>query len=245
MKTFQIQCKVEIIRILRNRYFVFWSLVMPIIFYYVFTNLVNSDIPNKAEWQAHYLMSMTVFSVMGSSMMTLGIRLVQERSQGWSTFLRTTPLSNTVYFAAQMVGQSVIHVFSIVIIFIAGALINDVSLTAFEWVMSGLWILLGSLPFLAIGTLIGLMKKVETAAGVSNVLYMVLAVSGGLWMPLEVMPKMMQAIAKWLPSYNFGSGAWEIVRGGLPDWKNMLLLIAYLVLLMLLSNYIRRKQEAV
>ncbi|MCM3763543.1 ABC transporter permease [Neobacillus niacini] len=245
MKTFQIQCKVEIIRILRNRYFVFWSLVMPIIFYYVFTNLVNSNIPNKSEWQAHYLMSMTVFSVMGSSMMTLGIRLVQERSQGWSTFLRTTPLSNTVYFAAQMVGQSVIHVFSIVIIFIAGALINDVSLTVLEWIMSGLWILLGSLPFLALGTLIGLMKKVETAAGVSNVLYMVLAVSGGLWMPLEVMPKMMQAIAKWLPSYNFGSGAWEIVRGGLPDWKNMMLLIAYLVLFMLLSNYIRRKQEVV
>lgn len=94
MKTFQMQCKVEIIRILRNRYFVFWSLVMPIIFYYIFTNLVNSDVPNKAEWQAHYLMSMTVFSVMGSSMMTLGIRMVQERSQGWSTFIRVTPLSD-------------------------------------------------------------------------------------------------------------------------------------------------------
>ncbi|MBU8914777.1 ABC transporter permease [Bacillus sp. FJAT-29953] len=245
MKTFKMQCKTEIIRVLRNRYFVFWSLLMPIIFYYVFTNLVNADVPNKAEWQAHYLMSMTVFSVMGSSMMTLGIRMVQERSQGWSTFIRTTPLSDTVYFAAQMVGQSVIHALSITIIFIAGALINVVSLTAFEWIMSGLWILLASLPFLAIGTLIGLMKKVETAAGISNVLYMVLAVSGGLWMPLDVMPKIMQTIGKWLPSYNFGSGAWEIVRGGMPDWKNILILIAYLVLFMLLSKYIRRKQEAV
>ncbi|WP_284036379.1 ABC transporter permease [Neobacillus sp. 114] len=245
MKTFKMQCKTEIIRVLRNRYFVFWSLLMPIIFYYVFTNLVNADVPNKAEWQAHYLMSMTVFSVMGSSMMTLGIRMVQERSQGWSTFIRTTPLSDTVYFAAQMVGQSVIHAMSITIIFIAGALINGVSLTAFEWIMSGLWILLASLPFLAIGTLIGLMKKVETAAGISNVLYMVLAVSGGLWMPLDVMPKIMQTIGKWLPSYNFGSGAWEIVRGGMPDWKNILILIAYLVLFMLLSKYIRRKQEAV
>ncbi|MBS4213100.1 ABC transporter permease [Neobacillus rhizophilus] len=245
MKTFKMQCKTEIIRVLRNRYFVFWSLLMPIIFYYVFTNLVNADVPNKAEWQAHYLMSMTVFSVMGSSMMTLGIRMVQERSQGWSTFIRTTPLSDTVYFAAQMVGQSVIHALSITIIFIAGALINGVSLKAFEWIMSGLWILLASLPFLAIGTLIGLMKKVETAAGISNVLYMVLAVSGGLWMPLDVMPKIMQTIGKWLPSYNFGSGAWEIVRGGMPDWKNILILIAYLVLFMLLSKYIRRKQEAV
>jgi ABC-2 type transport system permease protein len=216
---------------------------MPIIFYYIFTNLVNSDIPNKAEWQAHYLMSMTVFSVMGSSMMTLGIRMVQERSQGWSTFIRITPLSDRVYFAAQMIGQSVIHAISITIIFIAGAMINRVSLTPVEWVMSGLWILLGSVPFLAIGTLIGLMKKVETAAGISNVIYMVLAVSGGLWMPLEVMPKMMQTIGKWLPSYNFGQGAWEIVRGEFPNWKNILILVAYLSVFMLLSKYIRRKQE--
>lgn len=245
MKIFQMQCKIEIIRVLRNRYFVFWSLVMPIVFYYIFTNLVNSDVPNKAEWQAHYLMSMTVFSVMGSSMMTLGIRMVQERSQCWSTFIRITPLSDTVYFAAQMIGQSVIHLLSITIIFIAGALINHVTLTAMEWVMSGIWILLGSLPFLAIGTLIGMMKKVETAAGISNVIYMVLAVAGGLWMPLEVMPKLMQSIAQWLPSYNFGNGAWEIVRGNMPDWKNILILVAYLAVFMLLSKYIRRKQEAV
>ena len=245
MKVFQIQCKMEIKRVLRNRYFVFWSLVMPILFYYIFTNVVNTNAPDQAAWQAHYLMSMTVFSVMGSSMMTLGIRMVQERSQGWSTYMRITPLSDGVYFAAQMVGQSVIHVLSITIIFIAGALINNISLTALEWVMSGLWILLGSLPFLAIGTLIGLMKKVETAAGISNVLYMALAVTGGLWMPLEIMPKAMQTIAKWLPSYHFGSGAWEIVRGHAPEWKNLLILIAYLVLFMLLSKYIRRKQEAV
>lgn len=101
------------------------------------------------------------------------------------------------------------------------------------------------LPFLAIGTLIGLMKKVETAAGISNVIYMVLAIAGGLWMPLEIMPKIMQSIGKWLPSYNFGNGAWEIIGGNMPDWRNILILIAYLALFMLLSKYIRRKQEAV
>jgi len=243
MKTFQMQSKVEMIRILRNRYFVFWSLVMPIIFYYIFTNLVNSNVPNKAELEAHYLMSMTVFSVMGSSMMTLGIRMVQERSQGWSRFIRVTPLSDSVYFAAQIICQSVIHALSITIIFIAGALINSVSLTPMEWLMIGLWILFGSLPFLAIGTLVGLMRKVETAAGISNVIYMVMAVAGGLWMPLEVMPNMMQTIAQWLPSYHFGNGAWNIVRGELPNWKNFLILIAYLALFILLSKYIRRKQE--
>ncbi len=129
--------------------------------------------------------------------------------------------------------------------FLFGAIINDIALSPFEWVMSGLWILFGALPFLALGTLIGLMRKVETAAGISNVLYMLLALGGGMWMPFEVMPDMMQNIGRWLPSYHFGSGAWELVRGEFPSWKNILILIAYLMLFMLLSKYIRRKQEAV
>ncbi|MGE8203544.1 ABC transporter permease [Heyndrickxia sp. NPDC080065] len=245
MKLIGLQCKAEILRVLRNPYFVFWSLCMPILFYFIFTKVVNTGAADKSVWQAHYLMSMTSFSVMGSSIMTLGIRMVQEKSQGWSTYMRLTPLPDSIYFFGQMIGQSVIHVFSITIIFIAGAIINGISLSAFEWIMSGLWILIGSIPFLALGTLIGAMKKVETAAGVSNVLYMILAVAGGMWMPLEVMPKVMQNIGKWLPSYNFGNGSWEIVRGNLPDWKNIIILFGYLIVFMLLSKYVRRKQEAV
>lgn len=245
MKAFQMQCKSEIKRVLRNRYFVFWSLIMPIAYYFIFTDLVNTNAPNQAAWKAHYLMSMTMFSVMGSSIMTLGIRMVQERTQGWSTFIRITPLSDSIYFAAQMIGQSVIHALSILIIFIVGAVVNHVSLTFTEWSMCGLWILIGSLPFLALGTLIGMMKKVDTATGISNVLYFCLAILGGMWMPLEIMPKLIQKIGYWLPSYQFGSGAWAIASGKIPDWKNMLILLTYLVLFMLLSKYMRRKQEVV
>ena len=73
-------------------------------------------------------------------------------------FMKVTPLSGTVYFSAKMIGQSMVHVFSIIVIFLAGVLLNGVSLSAFEWIMSGLWILLGSLPFLGIGVLVGTMK---------------------------------------------------------------------------------------
>ncbi|SEM51018.1 ABC-2 type transport system permease protein [Mesobacillus persicus] len=238
------QCKMEILRILRNPYYLFWSLFMPIVFYVVFTRIFNSSIEDDQVWQAHYLMSMTAFSVMGSAIMTLGIRLVEERTQGWSMFMRITPLSDQAYFFAKMVAQTLIHLFSIVIIFLAGALINGVSLTAFEWLMCAVWILFGSLPFLAIGTLVGTMKRVDTASGVSNMIYMVLALVGGMWMPLEIMPDFVQTIGKWLPSYHFGHGPWQIVRGGTPEWSSYLFLVGYLLLFMVISGYIRRKQEA-
>lgn len=244
MKAFGMQCKAEMIRILRNPYFVFWSLLMPILFYIIFTKIFNTGIENKQEWQAHYLMSMTAFSVMGSAIMTLGIRLVEERTKGWSMFMRITPLSEHAYFAAKMIGQTVIHIFSITIIFIAGTIINNVSLSPFEWMMSGVWILAGSFPFLALGTLVGTMKRVDTASGISNVIYMILAISGGMWMPMEIMPEFVQNIGKWLPSYNFGNGAWQIIRGSSPDWMNVLILAGYLIVFMLLSGYIRRRQEA-
>lgn len=238
------QCKMEIVRIMRNPYYVIGSLCMPIVFYIIFTKIFNSNIDNQEQWQAHYLMSMTTFSVMGSAIMTLGIRLVEERSKGWSTFMKITPLSDVAYFSAKMAGQTVIHGLSIIVIFSAGALINGVSLTALEWITSGLWILAASAPFLALGTLIGTMKRVDTASGVSNLIYMTLAISGGMWMPMEIMPKVIQAIRVWLPSYNFGNGAWEIVQGGSPSMMNIFILLGYLLLFMLLSSYIRKKQEA-
>lgn len=243
MKTIKMQCKVEFLRIWRNHYYVFWSLLMPIIFYFIFTKVVNTGAENPGQWQAHYLMSMAAFSVMGSAIMQMGIRLVQERNQGWTTLLGVTPLSSSVYFLGKMFGQTVMHLCSILIIFIAGILINGVSLSVSEWILSGLWILIAAVPFLALGTLVGSMKRADTASGISNILYLLLALGGGMWMPLEIFPKVMQQIGKWLPSYNYGNGAWLIVQGQAPELRSVAILLGYLAVFMLLSVYIRNKQK--
>ncbi len=245
MRLLLIQSKMEIRRLFRNPYFLFWSLTMPILFYFLFTKVFTSGYEDAQLWEAHYLISMTAFSVMGSSIMTQGIRLVEERAQGWTLLMRVTPLPSVTYFLARMISQTVIHLFTILVIFTAGGIGNGVTMRASEWLLSGAWILLGALPFLAIGNLVGTMKKVDTASGVSNVLYMVLAFTGGLWMPMETLPDFMQTLGKWLPAYHFGSGGWEIIRGNSPEVENILVLSAYLVLFVILSSYIRRKQEAV
>ncbi|MFD1179578.1 ABC transporter permease [Paenibacillus puldeungensis] len=243
MNTIKMQCKVEFLRIWRNPYYVFWSLLMPIIFYFIFTKVVNTGVDNQGEWQAHYLMSMAAFSVMGSAIMQMGIRLVQERNQGWTTLLGVTPLSSSVYFLGKMFGQTVMHLCSILIIFIAGFFINGVSLSISEWILSGLWILIAAIPFLALGTLIGSMKRADTASGISNVLYLLLALGGGMWMPMEIFPKVMQQIGKWLPSYNYGNGAWMIIQGEAPELRSVAILLGYLAVFMILSVYIRNKQK--
>jgi ABC-2 type transport system permease protein len=245
MNTFWMQSKAETVRILRNKYYIFWSLLVPVLFYFLFTNIFIAPREDDGLWNLHYLMSMTTFSIMGSSMMTLGIKIVQEKAEGWTIFLKITPLSHFIYYGAKMVAQTVIHLFSILVIFTAGILINDVSLLFSQWLFCGVWILFGSLPFLALGTIIGTIKKVETASGISNLLYMSMAITGGMWMPIEVFPSFMQQVAKWVPSYHFANGAWEIIRNHYPSFSSYLMIIGYLVLFMVLSTYIGKKREAV
>ncbi|WP_462406771.1 ABC transporter permease [Gracilibacillus sp. Marseille-QA3620] len=245
MNMFIMQSRTETIRIFRNPYYVFWSLMMPIAFYFVFTKIFAQDGADDNLYKAHFLMSMAAFSVMGTAIMNLGIRLVEERNHGWSLLLKVTPLSPFTYYLAKMVSQLMIQFFSIVLIFLVGGLFNSISLSIWEWVSASLWILFGSIPFLAIGLIIGTMKKVDTASGVSNLIYLSLAITGGMWMPMEVMPDFIQDVAVWLPGYNYGNGAWQIVRGETPEWKGILLLIGYSFLFMLLSNYIKKRQEAV
>ncbi|MCM3497332.1 ABC transporter permease [Paenibacillus lactis] len=244
LKLITIQCRMELLRMIRNPYYIFWSLAMPILFYFIFTRIVDTGAAEAGQWQAHYLMSMTSFSVMGTAIMSLGIRLVQERVQGWSIYMRVTPLPGSVYFFGKMFVQAIMHLLCIVVIFTAGYLINGVSLSFWQWLFSGLWILIASVPFLALGTLIGAMRRVDTASGVSNGIYLALAVTGGMWFPIEAMPSFMQAIGKWMPSYHFGGGAWAITRGEAPGWDHILILTGYLLVFMILSTYIRKKQQA-
>lgn len=237
--------KAEVVRMFRNPYFIFWSLLMPIAFYIINTKIFLNNVPDQSTWETHTLMSMTVFSLMGSSMMNIGIRLVEERTYGWTLYLKVTPLKSSYYFSAKMAAQTLLNIFTILLIFSVGILVNGVSMSVFEWILCGAWILLGALPFMALGTLLGMMKKVETVSAVSNFTYLIMAIAGGLWIPMDFLPTIMQNIGKWLPSYHFGNGAWEVVWGNMPKIENIIILISYLAIFMVLSIYIQRKNEAV
>lgn len=41
MRALWMQCKIEILRTFRNKLFIFFSLLMPVMFYYIFTNVVQ------------------------------------------------------------------------------------------------------------------------------------------------------------------------------------------------------------
>lgn len=118
MRALWMQCKIEVLRTFRNKLFIFFSLLMPVMFYYIFTNVVQ--VPQNGDaWKAHYLISMATFSIVGTALL-VSVLEFQEKGQGWTHLLKITPLPEGAYLTAKIIAQTVVNAFSILVIFIAG-----------------------------------------------------------------------------------------------------------------------------
>ena len=83
----------------------------------------------------------------------------------------------------------------------------------------------------AFGLVIALWFKPQTAMAVTTLTMMALAMLGGLWYPLEMMPAGMQTIGRLLPSYWASQiGSWPLTGGAFPV-QGVLVLGGWLVVL--------------
>jgi ABC-2 type transport system permease protein len=246
MKATWAQCKSEMLRTARNKRFVFFSVMMPIALYFIFTSTMgnNTKIGN-VNWSAYYLMSMTVYGVIGASLTSLAQRISKERTEGWVRLLRITPLPSWSYVFSKVAAQAVINLVIIVVMFLIAGFANKIDLSTAAWVESGLWIWVGGFSFMAIAMLLGTMRNADSVQVLSIIIYMGLSILGGLWMPTTSMSETMQTIAKYTPTFRLGQGAWNLIGGGSIDWSGVAILAAYVLVFMILSSYIMKKQEAV
>lgn len=240
------QTKAESLRIIRSPFFLLFSILMPLAFYFLFASLNGASTSfASTTYGAYSLMSMTAFSLIGTAISQFGIRLAYERRDGWVRLLRLTPLSPSVWVGSKLAGHLAIHLLVILLIFSSAQLIYHFDLTIGQWIACGLWLWIGSLPFLALGSLLGTMKNADAATAIANILHMGLAILGGLWMPLSTLPTWMQSIGQWLPSYRYAHGAWNILSGHSPAMLDWTMLIVYGAAFMLLSSYLFNRQDAI
>jgi ABC-2 type transport system permease protein len=240
------QCRAELLRTIRNKRFVFFSVVMPVAFFFLFTSTMDNDtVVDGADWTSYYLMSMTVYGVVGAGLTSFAQRISKERSQGWIRMLKITPLPAGSYILSKVVAQGLINLAIVILMFVIGGLGKSIHLPVITWIECGLWIWIGGFAFMALGTLLGSIKNSDAVQILALMLYMGLSILGGLWFPTSAMSSTMQTIAKFTPTYRLGQGAWNLVGGGVINWNGALILAAYVIVFMVLSSYIMKRQEAI
>ncbi len=131
----------------------------------------------------YYMVGLAAFGTMNAVLST-GARIAGERAVGWNRQLRLTPLSTRAYFRAKVLTAYLMALITIVLLYAAGISLG-VRLPAGEWVrMTGL-ILVGLIPFVALGILMGHLLTTDSIGPAMGGTTALLALLGGIWFPIS------------------------------------------------------------
>ena len=170
---------------------------------------------------------MAVYSGMGSAMFASGPQLARERRSGWMRQLRISPISTRGWFAAKL-AQAILMIIPGLAVLIALALTyGHVHLAAGRLGLLVAVLVLGAIPFCALGLVIGLMFDSQTAQVAQMITLLVLAFLGGIFISWNNLPHAMQLIGKMLPSYHLAQLGWNAAAGRGLGMANIAVLAAW------------------
>jgi len=221
----------------RNVGFVIFSFTLPVIMYVLFSQMFGAaPAPSGVNYSAVIMVSMGSYGALGAAM-SGGAYLVVERRSGWFRQLSLTALPPRAFLWARAIVIMVLVLPSLVLVFAAGFLVGGVRAPIGVWLASIGLIWLGLIPLAELGIAIGVWVKTEAVGGVNTILLLVLALLGGLWMPMDLMPAALQAVGRLLPSYWVGElGRFPFLPAGAPfPWAGLAVLAGWAAVVTLLG----------
>lgn len=227
IKGFLYLTKTDIIRTFRDIRYVVVILILPIIFYLFFVQGAKGDL-HGVTVPVYYLIGMSAFSVIGNATNFMGSKLQKERSENWYQFLKVSSIPEIAYSISQCVSYIIISFISIVAIFVVGIVFEGVRLDIFQYFICIAILIVGSFVFIALALVVS--RLGSAAHPIGTLLYLMLSFVGGLWLPVEAMPAMMQKVAKTLPSYNYVKIVWDYLGGQHFQGGHVINLLVWLVI---------------
>ena len=198
----------EVLRYLRNPGFLLPTLLFPTVFYIMF----GVFLARQGDEAARYLLaSYGTFAVMAPGLFGFGVSIAMERENGQLTLRRALPAPPIAYLLGKMAMAMLVAAGVLTLLTLLAVFVAHVSLTGMQIANLFATNVPGTLPFCALGLLIGTLVKGQAAPALINMLYLPMAFLSGLWFPLQALPKAIQVIAPALPSYHLNALALDAV----------------------------------
>jgi ABC-2 type transport system permease protein len=229
----------EIARQLRNARSLVFTFAIPVVMLLIFGSVYGSQFDHAAhlQWIIVTTIQMGGYGAMMAAL-AQAFTIVNERSVGWNRQLRITPLSGTGYMITKVASALAVGLASIIVVILVSVIFLHAQLSMGGWLMAALGLWVGIIPFSLIAILIGQFAKPEFAQPLFMVTFLGLAILGGLWVPLDILPSWVSNVAQVAPSYwlnklgqmgagltgNVGTpalvlGGWTIVLAALIAWR--------------------------
>jgi ABC-2 type transport system permease protein len=181
---------------LRNKAFLFFSLIMPMGIFFAFCSLLAKGTPERISFWMGPILS---FTVMGT-FWGLSMQLVTWREQGILRRFRLAPIS-----ASSMIASSIVANYALIL----PTVLLQLGLARFVYHVTNfgnlfsvfIFVILGITSFGALGLIVASVTNTTQETQIINqLLWFALIFLSGATVPLAVMPRMVQRIGLFLPS---------------------------------------------
>lgn len=214
-RIYRLEAWFEWLKLLRTPAFAVPTLLFPLIFYVMFAVVLSGSMGGYHR-ATYMLATYGTFGIMGPSLFGFGMGLALEREQGLLHLKRVSPMPPGAYFFAKIAMSLCFALVVVVLLSAAGIGFGGVEIDPVTWLQLVAVLLLGTLPFCALGLWIGTMAGGQGAVALVNLVYLPMSVLSGLWIPLMVFPPFLQKLAVVWPSWHLAQMALGVV-GQVPD----------------------------
>ncbi|MDN6122934.1 MAG: ABC transporter permease, partial [Brevibacterium sp.] len=215
--------RLELLRKLRNRRTLIFTMVMPAIFYLIFGLTNRGQMLGNTDAALYISVSLATYGAMVATT-TGGAQVAVERALGWSRQLALTPLHPAAYIITKVLVSMVLGAMSVIVVFGLTA-VTGVHAPLGTMVVCGLLVVLTSSVFAAFGVMLGYLLPAENAIQISSMVLGIFSLIGGLFVPLAVWPETLQTIARFTPAYGAGEIARAPLGGGYDQWAVVNILV--------------------
>ena len=210
MRTILTLAAVRIRITLRNKAFLFFSLIMPMSIFFLYGSVFAKG---KAEAVAYLMGPILSFTVMGT-FWGLSMQLVTWREQGILRRFRLAPISPSSMIASSILANYLLILPTVILELLLAKFIYHV--TTFGNLFSVfVLVILGITSFGAMGLIVAsVTNTMQETQIINQLLWFALIFLSGATVPLAVLPKMVQRVGLFLPATYFIYGLQRAILHG-------------------------------
>lgn len=197
-----LECKSEFLKAIRTPQFSAPTIAFPVVFYLIFGVILTGE--GGAGRALYLLATFGMFGALGPALFGFGVNVANERNNGWLDLKKISPMPIAAYILAKLFMATVFGLIVICLLTTIALLFGGLEIALGRWLLMTTTQLLCAVPFALMGMAIGFRVSTEAAPAIVNILFMLMSVFGGLWLPITLFPDIMQQIAWILPTFHAG-----------------------------------------
>jgi ABC-2 type transport system permease protein len=202
VRIFLLEMKFEFLKLFRTRAFTLSTIGFPVMFYVLFGVANQHTMVTHIAMAKYLLGGYACFGLVGAALFGVGAGMAAERAAGWLELKRASPMPPLAYLMAKAATAGAFGLIITMVLCGVGVAFGGVKLSGaeFGYVMAIAGV--GAIPFSAMGMLLGLTMPSAAASGIVNLIYLPLSFCSGLWVPIFLLPKLVQKVAVYSPVYH-------------------------------------------